>query len=147
MYCAKCGSENEEGVKFCAKCGASLSKGEPVVEAVAADSRVEASIETHETPQGTSVTTINVQAPQAQKNPLGVAGFIFALLGVFLSWVPILGWVIWFLGALFSIIGSFKKPKGMAVAGVILTFINLILLLFVIASCSADVGGGMLASL
>ena len=28
MYCPKCGTQNEEGVKFCSKCGASLTKKE-----------------------------------------------------------------------------------------------------------------------
>lgn len=104
---------------------------------------LEASIESHSTTQGATVTTINVQTPQVNKNPLGVAGFVLALIGIFLSWVPVLGWILWVLGGLFSVIGLFKKPKGMAIAGVVLTFFDLILLLFVIASCSAI--GGMMA--
>lgn len=151
MYCPKCGAENADGVKFCAKCGNGLSGAEKGATAAGANSAatgassINASVESHPTPQGSTVTTINLQTPQVDKNPIGVAGFILALIGVFVSWVPILGWVVWILGALLSIIGLFKKPKGMATAGVILSFIDLILLLFVVASCTA-IGGGVAAS-
>lgn len=145
MFCPKCGSENENGVKFCASCGSAIEGREKktavAVSAEEATVPVEASIESHSTAQGATVTTINVQTPQVKRNPMGVAGFVMALLGVFLSWVPILGWLLWALGGLFSVIGLFKKPKGMAIAGVVLTFIDLILLLFVVASCTAVTGG------
>lgn len=62
-------------------------------------------------------------------NGLGVAGFVFAILGLLLFWIPILGWIIWFLGGLFSFIGLFKAPRGLAIAGFILSFIDLILIL------------------
>ena len=151
MYCPKCGAENENGVKFCGKCGNSLSQDGRQADAAAATTEenssatLEASVESHSTPSGNTVTTINLQTPQVNKNPLGVAGFVLALIGVFTSWVPVLGWIVWILGALFSIIGLFKKPKGMAIAGVVLTFIDIILLLFVVASCTA-IGGGAAAS-
>lgn len=152
MFCPKCGTENKEGGKFCAKCGCALGV-ETGPETIVVEGHkpntetpLEASIESRDTAQGGTVTTINLQTPQVNKNPIGVAGFILALIGVFVSWIPVLGWVVWFLGALFSFIGLFKKPKGMAIAGIILTFIDLILLLFVVASCTA-IGGGVAASL
>jgi hypothetical protein len=64
-----------------------------------------------------------------KSNGIGVAGFILALLGLCLSWTPVVGWIIWFLGALFSIIGLFKKPRGFAIAGFIISFIDLIILI------------------
>ena len=78
---------------------------------------------------------------QQRSNGLGIAGFVLALIAVFVSWIPILGWIIWILGAVFSIIGIFKgPPRGLAIAGTILSFIDLILLVFV-----ASAIGGMLA--
>jgi hypothetical protein len=72
-----------------------------------------------------------------KSNGMGVAGFILALLGLCLSWAPVAGWIIWFLGALFSIIGLFKKPRGFAIAGFIISFIDLIILIFVVTALAA----------
>jgi hypothetical protein len=36
---------------------------------------------------------------------------------------------VWFLGALFSFIGIFKKPRGLAIAGLVISFIGIIILL------------------
>lgn len=60
---------------------------------------------------------------------MGVAGFVLALLGLFLGWVPVLGWILWVLGLIFSVIGVFRTPKGLAIAGLIITFIGLIVLI------------------
>ncbi|WP_282190800.1 hypothetical protein [Adlercreutzia caecimuris] len=66
-----------------------------------------------------------------------MAGFVLALIGVFTSWVPVLGWVVWLLGAVLSVIGVFRVPRGLAIAGTVLSFIDLILLLAVVSACSA----------
>ncbi|MFB9052126.1 hypothetical protein ACFFVB_03455 [Formosa undariae] len=70
---------------------------------------------------------------QNESNGIGIAGFIFAMLGLFLGWIPLFGWFIWFLGAILSFIGVFKNPKGFAIAGLVISFIGLILLLFIFA--------------
>lgn len=74
------------------------------------------------------VTNVNVQVPSVQKNSIGTAGFVIALVTIFLSWIPVLGWILWLLGALFSLIGLTKMPKGLAIAGTIISFIDLIIL-------------------
>lgn len=80
---------------------------------------------------------INEQAGSAQTifieqgnktNGIGIAGFVLALLGLFLGWIPVLGWIIWLLGVVFSIVGIFKKPKGFAIAGLVISFIGVIIL-------------------
>lgn len=70
---------------------------------------------------------------------MGVAGFVLALLGLFLGWVPVLGWVLWVLGLIFSLVGVFRTPKGLAIAGLIITFIGLIVLLIVGAAIATAV--------
>ena len=55
--------------------------------------------------------TVIVQQEQRKSNGMGTAGFVLALIGFFFSWIPILGWVIWFLGVLFSAIGVFRTPR------------------------------------
>ena len=70
--------------------------------------------------------TINQQAPAPPKNSLGIAGFVLALLGLIFCWVPVLNWILWILGLIFSIIGMFKRPKGLAIAGLVISCIGLI---------------------
>ena len=69
--------------------------------------------------------------PKSNSNGLGTAGFILAILGLLLGWIPFLGWIIWLLGFLLSLIGLFKKPRGLAIAGFIISIAGIILLIFV----------------
>ena len=71
------------------------------------------------------VQTILVREPRYKSNGLGTAGFITSLLGLLLSWVPVLGWILWLVGALLSLIGVFKSPRGLAITGIILSLITL----------------------
>ena len=69
---------------------------------------------------------------QKKTNGMGTAGFVLALLSFLFSWAPVVNWILWFLGALFSFIGLFKSPRGLAIAGFIISFINLFIILFLI---------------
>lgn len=80
-------------------------------------------------PQQQPQQTIVLQQGQGKSNGMGTAGFVLALIGLFLSWIPFLGWTIWILGLIFSIIGIFRKPKGLAIAGLCISCIGLILLI------------------
>lgn len=71
--------------------------------------------------------TYYVEQPR-KSNGLGVAGFILAIIALFLGWIPVIGWVIWFLGLLFSFIGVFKAPRGLAIAGLIISLIALLVI-------------------
>lgn len=71
------------------------------------------------------VQTILVREQRYKSNGLGTAGFITSLLGLLLSWVPILGWILWLIGVLLSLIGVFKSPRGLAITGLILSLITL----------------------
>lgn len=97
----------------------------------------DASIVSRENEAGGHTTNINVQVPQVQKNGLGTAGFVCALIGLFLSWVPILGWILWLLGAIMSVVGIFRKPKGLAIAGTVISFIDIIVLVTVIGGIAS----------
>ena len=72
-----------------------------------------------------------MQQDQKKSNGIGTAGFVLALLGLFLSWVPFLGWLLWLLGVVFSAIGVFRVPRGLAIAGLCISFIGLIILILV----------------
>lgn len=84
---------------------------------------------TQSEPKQENTRTIYVQqAPSAEKNGLGTAGFVLSLIALFF------GWIIWILGLIFSFIGVFKRPRGLAIAGLIISVVDLILILFVFAA-------------
>lgn len=73
-------------------------------------------------PQVIINNTIVPQIPQRRKkNKLGTAGFVFAILSIVLVWVPVVGWIMWLLGFLFSFIGIFRKSNVLAIIGLVLT--------------------------
>ena len=74
-----------------------------------------------------SSTTVIVQG--SKSNGLGTAGFVFALLAFFVCWVPVVDMIVWGLGLLFSFIGMFKAPRGLAIAGFILSIIGIVILI------------------
>ncbi len=80
----------------------------------------------NQAPQGNNTTII---VGNNQSNGLGTAGFVLALIGLILCWVPILGQILWFLGLLFSFIGIFKAPRGMAIGGLVISLIGIIIVM------------------
>ncbi len=84
--------------------------------------------------------TIIVNQPKNESNGTGTAGFVLALIALFLGWIPILGWILWLLGLILSFVGIFKKPKGLAIAGLVISLIGIILLIFIFAGL-AVLGG------
>ena len=87
--------------------------------------------------------TIIVNQEVKQSNGIGTAGFVLALITIFLGWIPILGWIIWVLGLIFSFVGVFKKPKGLAIAGLIISLFGLIMIIVVAGVIGASLGGLM----
>lgn len=88
--------------------------------------------------QETSNQTIIIQqTPVAKSNGLGTAGFVLALLGMIFCWVPGLGVILWLLGLILSFCAIFKQPRGLAIAGLVISFIDLIILITVLGSIAA----------
>ena len=113
IHCPACGTEVSRYAPACLKCG------HPIHSAVQAQ----------QAPQTDHNQTIIIQQPSRQSNGTGTAGFILALISLVLSWVPGVGWIVWFLGFLLSFIGMFRTPRGLAIAGFIISIIDLIILL------------------
>lgn len=83
-------------------------------------------------PQGQSGQTIIINNQVDKKsNGVGTAGFVLALLALFFGWIPFLGWILWALGLILSFVGVFKQPKGLSIAGLVISLIGIILLLTV----------------
>lgn len=124
-YCRFCGGEIMPNSIFCSKCGKQLS------------------ITNHSVPQ---LTIQNIRSGRVREtivvetersNGMGTAGFIFAILGLIVSWAPVVNFVIWFLGFLFSFIGLFKAPRGMAITGFMLSIIGFILMIIIFGGIMA----------
>lgn len=64
-----------------------------------------------------------------EKNNIGLTGFILSIVAIVISLVPIIGWLCWLLGLILSIVGLFKKPKGFAIAGLIISLIGFIIMI------------------
>jgi len=75
----------------------------------------------------------NTVIVQQRTNGIGTAGFVLALISLLFSWLPFVGWTVWFLGLLFSFIGIFRRPRGLAIAGLCISLICVIVLLVVFA--------------
>lgn len=66
--------------------------------------------------------------PPSETNGLGIAGFVVSLIGILTCGVPSI------VGLGFSLLALRKKPKGFAIAGVILGVIGLLELVFMVFS-------------
>lgn len=130
IYCPHCGKQISDKATTCPHCNTALQTDQSPVQPQAMQQPYT---------QNTNATqqSVYVNVPDKQSNGIGTAGLVFAILGLFLGWIPVLGWIIWFFGALFSFIGLFKSPRGCAIAGFIISFIGLIILLFVVGSIGA----------
>lgn len=141
MFCPKCGKENKDTTQFCAGCGSPLGNQKTVSTQTSKQAVRGATMPPPHTMNAGGGQTINVNvASEVKKNGIGTAGFVFALFALFLFWIPVFGWILWFLGAIFSLIGLFRTPKGLAVAGTIFSFLDLIILVLSITACSSIAG-------
>lgn len=79
---------------------------------------------------------------QLQKNGLGVAGFVIALVGLVFSWIPLVNvfstWLC-YLGVLLCIIALFlkNKKKGLAIAGIVCGIAGVVIYYLVYAGIKA----------
>lgn len=88
-------------------------------------------------PQQPFQQTVIVQQTEKQTNGIGTAGFILAIVTLFLGWIPVFGWILWALGLILSAIGMTKNPKGLAIAGLVISLIGII---FILAVFGAIIG-------
>ena len=90
-----------------------------------------------QTEQSQNGQTVIVNQIEKKSNGVGTAGFVLALIALFLGWVPVLGWILWILGLILSFVGIFKTPKGLAIAGLVISLIGIIMLVAVFGSLLA----------
>ena len=61
------------------------------------------------------------------------------MLALIFCWVPVLDWILWILGLVLSFCGVFKAPKGLAIAGLVISLIGLILIVVVFGAIATAV--------
>lgn len=72
------------------------------------------------------------QPPIQEKNGIGLAGFILSIVAFVLFWIPIINGICWLLGLILSIVGMFKRPKGFAIAGLVISLIGIVFFILAI---------------
>lgn len=77
-------------------------------------------------------TNVFVTAPSTQ-NAMGITGFVLSLVALLFSWIPVFSWVLWILGIVFSAIGIFRQPRGLAIAGLAISLVGVLLTAVVFA--------------
>ncbi len=80
-----------------------------------------------------NVYTMAPQEPKKEKNGIGLTGFILSILCLVTSWAPGVNIAMWLLGFVFSAVGVFRKPKGFAIAGLVISMISIVLILLLFA--------------
>ncbi len=86
---------------------------------------------------GTNNQTTVIVQQSGKSNGLGTAGFVLALLSIFLGWIPGVGWILWILGLIFSFCGIFKSPRGLAITGLVLSLLGLLILIVLFGAIGA----------
>ena len=118
IFCPACGAQISRYAPNCIKCGHPIIPiSSPTIEPTVAPQQ-----------------QIVIEQPVNETNGIGTAGFILSLISLILSWVPGVGWVVWFLGCFLSFMGMFWKPRGLAVVGFLISIIGLIVLLAVVGA-------------
>ncbi len=75
--------------------------------------------------------------PAKESNGLGIAGFVIAIVGVLLCWIPIFGLIVAIVATVFSAIGfraatkSGAPHKGLSIAGLVLGILELLAAIFI----------------
>lgn len=139
FYCRYCGSKILPNSSFCSTCGKPLGNIEVPDAQVNTPPTQYSSIRPEaqpvyasQQPQQANQTTVIVN--ERKSNGIGTAGFIFAILGLLLCWLPVVDIILWFLGFLFSFIGTFKSPRGLAITGLILSSIDILIIIAIFDS-------------
>ncbi len=137
-FCKYCGKELQPGAAFCSSCGKPQGKvhiQQPPIQMVQQPVAQPYVATAYQQPQPVvspnvltnNTTTVVVES--SRSNSMGVAGFIIALLGLVFCWFPFVNLILWFLGLFFSLVGLFKAPRGMAIAGLVLSLIIIFIII------------------
>lgn len=127
ISCPACGTQVSRYAPSCVRCGQPINSALPQYPQHNVTPRRET----------TSQQQIIIQQPDEESNGVGTAGFVLSLIAFVLSWVPGVGWVVWFVGFLLSFFGMFSKPRALAIVGFLISIIDLLILVAAVGAISA----------
>lgn len=134
--CPYCGEDISINAKKCKHCGEWLEeKPQTVNKAVAQPQPT-----TQPAPQLASQPQVIVNQYERKSNGVGTAGFILSLICATMSWLPGVNVFFWVLGLLLSFIGLFWKPRGLAIAGFLISIIDIVLIAAVLGTVGSILG-------
>lgn len=129
--CPYCGEEISNKALKCKHCGEWLSEKPAKISKF-----VDESI-----PQAEMQPQVIVNQIERRSNGIGTAGFVLALICALFSWLPGVNLILWSLGLLFSFIGLFKRPRGLAVAGFLISIIDIIIIVSILGAIGSFLSG------
>ena len=122
LLCPYCGEEISDKALKCKYCGEWLTNDQNIR-------------------NSTAPPQVIVRQIERKTNGLGTAGFVISLISAIFFWLPFVSQILWVFGLIFSFIGLFKRPRGLAIAGFIISFVNLIVILVIILTFGLVLGG------
>ena len=146
-FCKYCGKELNIDDVFCSSCG--RQQGNVPVQQIAGQMMQQSvygmsyMASAYPPPQPAAVSsltannTTTVIVEESPSNGIGVAGFVIALVGLFFFWLPLINILFLLFGFVFSVAGVFKAPRDMAIAGLVLSLIDFLIILYMMGSITA----------
>lgn len=132
-YCPECGSPLYGGENYCGNCGTRLHYQAPQQSVVHADYAGRLNdTPVQSVPYRPQIQQQIIIKQRSGTNGAGCAGFTFALFAIFSSFIPIVNFlspIFAGLGAIFSFIGLFFRPRALAIVGLLLSLSGLIIVL------------------
>jgi len=110
--CPYCGGEVSEEAQKCKHCGEWINPA----------------------PQPVQQQYVVNQVDPQPSNGIGIAGFVISLVCIFLCWIPGLNIIVWLVGFILSLIGIFKKPRGLAIAGLVISSIMAVIMIAILGA-------------
>lgn len=112
-----------ENAKKCPYCGEEISNDALVC------NHCDKAISNNESSAIAEAIHVASSAPNPSKNNgIAMTGFIFSLISLGLSWLPGFNIILWVLSIVFSSVGLSRRPKGYAVAGLIISSVVSVLI-------------------
>jgi hypothetical protein len=116
--CPYCGEEISIHAKKCKYCREWLVD-DPVI---------------HQPAQPASQPQVVVTEVERKSNGVGTAGFVIALICACLSWLPGVNAILWFIGLMLSFFGMFKRPRGLAIIGFLISILDIIIIVMILGA-------------